>query len=404
MEIFSRRLIVAICMILSHVQSQNMLFANEHEKLILKMVLLIENQESAVMSDHHKETVAFLNNDLFASSRLEIVYNGSPVLNMSEKIDNIKEYLDESGIPSKKLKVIVEEDPKTIKAFNLRNGCLYLAYHTNEKTEFTKGMNLAAQCARDTIIETERNYGLFYNLCDFEDKIHLPQVRVWGKDADNGLYHETPAKPVDYYVNHVLTIFTVLRNDSDDVPDGIVIPVQELVSQKKLHLEKYLPRAYKWVPASNVQTCILKRNKRTYLHADVEQSGHYRFVSEPVESSTVFVVHAPENACFKEILIEEGPTRIYKGTLFNGKTAAVFVTPSNPKDLKCTMLLKDTDGKEMEISSSSLGSIASFEKITEKNKNQNRFTIPGYKTVTAEGIYRISKLKKNNNKPLYSKL
>lgn len=402
MDTICKKQIAAFCIFLSAYTIDTNLIAQDTSTL--QVIEVFNNTEGVEINKVTRELLARYNNDLFSSSRLEIVSNGSVIKKMIEKVSTLTDVLGEDGIPTSNLKIRMLHDQKSQDDFKLKSGFLYLAFNVAEKKAYTKGMNLISRCSVDTLVESDQNYGLYYNKCDFDEKKQLPTVRVWGMEAHNGVYNETPSKAIDYYVNHVLTVFTILRNDSDDVPDGVVIPVNAGIQERKLSLEKYLPRAYKWVPATEVTTGIIKRDRRHYLFADLDRSGHYRFVTEPMNTSSIFFVDAPSNTCFKEIVIDQGSNRTYKGTLFNGKTRAAFITPNNPSGYNCSIKLIDVNGNEMEITNRTLESLTEVVLIDEKSKNQFKFDLPGYKSVTAQFLYTISKSKKNNNKPLYSKL
>ncbi|MFM7078196.1 MAG: hypothetical protein ACKOYC_00245 [Bacteroidota bacterium] len=376
-------------------------FASESDTI--RHVMIYDNNSETVISNTVRKSFAPYNNDMYGSPILAIVKTSERISNYKEKKDSIITFLKREGIPVKELKEVEESDPTTLAAYELKAGCLYIRF-IGSKQKYTNGGHPLYTCPYDTIIERETGYGLYYNLCDYNYKEKLPEVRVWGKETNNGYYTETPAKPMDYYVNNIISNFTVLRNDSDDVADGILIPVSKEFNERNVHLEKYLTRAYKWVEANSVNTAIISRNGRKYLLADIKESGHYRFTHEPLRSAAIICIKAPENTCFKEIILEHGTCSNWKGVLSDGKKTAFFVLPDDPSKFKCVAKLIDADGNTIDFETKQLRSAADISEIKEKDQRSYSIYFPGHKKVQATQVFELTNEKHGIDKPKISKL
>jgi len=377
--------------------------AHASEADTIRHLIIYGNKPETTISKETRESFAPHNKEMYSSQVLAIVRTSSNVSNFDEKRDSIITFLKREGIPTKELTMVQETDPATIAGHDLKAGCLYLRF-VGSKQKFTNGGHPAARCPNDTLIEREPGYGFYYNLCDYNDKEKLPEVRVWGKETYNGYYTETPARPMDYYVNNIISNFTVLRNDSDQVADGILIPVSKEFNERNVHLEKYLPRAYKWVAAKSVNTAVIGRNGRKYLFADIIESGHYRFTHEPLPSAAIICIKAPENTCFREITLEHGTCSNWKGLLSDGKKTAFFILPSDPSAYKCVAKLIDAEGNPINFEVKQLASASKSSEIKEQDQSNYSIHFPGHKKVKATHVFELDTENKSSDNPKISKL
>lgn len=369
----------------------------------IRHVMIYSNSPETTIPAEVRKRFAKHNDEMFSSPILCIVKLEGRVLNFDEKKDSIITFLKREGVPIGNLKIEEEKKLSVIRNNELKNGALYIKFLGSEQ-KYTKSGQPLTRCPYDTLIEMESGYGFYYNMCDYEAKEKLPEVRVWGKETYNGHYNETPARAQDFYILNIISNFTVLRNDSDDIADGILIPVSKEFNERNIHLERYLPRAYKWVTADCNNTSVMTRNGRKYLFAEIKQSGHYRFTHEPLANASVICIKAPDNTCFNEIILEYGTCSNWKGLLADGKKFAYFILPQDPSTFACKAKLLDEEGKASEIQIKQLESSTKKYSIKEKDRNTFSIMFPGFKKVSAGTIFELILENRKQDNPKFSKL
>jgi hypothetical protein len=376
--------------------------ASDINSEVVKYVMIYDNKQGTEIKIETRNSFAKYNNEMFGSPVLSVVKTSEIIINESEKKDSIITFLKREGIPTKELKFELERDQAVIRENSLRPGFLYIKF-IGKQQNFTSGGHAVIRCPNDTLIEMDPGYGLLYNLCDYREKSKLPEVRVWGKETYNGYYTETPARAQDFYILNIISNFTVLRNDSDHIADGILIPVSKEFNERNIHLERYLPRAYKWVPADSNLTRVMIRNGRKYLFAEINQSGHYRFTHDPLSKASVICIKAPENTCFKEIILEHGTCSNWKGLVSDGKKTAYFILPQDPSTFACKAKLLDAEGNTLEFQIKQLESSSKKTDIKEKDQSIFSVVFPGHKKVKASTLFELTLDNKKHN-PKISKL
>lgn len=338
---------------------------------------------------------------LYRSGRLTIAIglSGSDSLLQEARVQELKEVLWEGGIPPKNIVVkdLLKDDSAKVMHLNPRS--CYLVFMNKERSFYQfAGTSAYLNAGRDTLIPAGDLGYWKYSWRDYRIKTDLPVVIWLSHDLNTlnklGLYEKLNTRGF----RREISFFQLMRNDSDNIPDPLLIPIQGHCYKSSLRLECFNRKDAAWMPVRDAVFTLELVGRQPCIAVGLKESGIYRVLAAHEQNAELRYFKAPKGMAFVSAEMEEDPFVRQTGDIVDGETGVLFMFYGEDNTRLCRFVLKDAKGRMLYLPEVDWQSLVHRKvKLSERNRYKynsdgQTLTFPSYAYVLSADTHQLRTL------------